>query len=146
MHEEFHPERGAGGRKGRWLDMAEHVLRRAEHLPAEDRALLVAALDQGRTARELSVLLGRSPRVIRRRLRRLTQRVLSDRFVFVLRHRESWPASRRRIATACVLQGRPIRKAAVELKTSLYNVRKHLDAVSALLDAFTPPKGPPESP
>jgi DNA-binding Lrp family transcriptional regulator len=102
----------------------------------------MAALDQGLTARKIAALFGIDPRSVRRRLRRLTRRVLSDRFAFVMRHRETWPASRRRIATACILQGRPIRAAAVELKTSLYNVRKQLDAVSALLDAFAPPKPP----
>ena len=137
MHEDTQPH--GGGQKGRWQDSAEHILRRAEFLPAPDRALLTAALRDGRTAQELAILLGTNPRAIRRRLRRLSRHVLSDRFVFVMRHRDSWPATRRRIATACILERRPIRQTAVDFRTSLYNVRKQLDAVAALLDAFTPP-------
>jgi DNA-binding Lrp family transcriptional regulator len=143
MHEDTQTH--GGGQKGRWRDSAEHILRRAEFLPERDRTLLMAALSEGRTARELAALLGTTPRSVRRRLRRLSGHVLSDRFVFVMRHRDSWPASRRRIATACVLQRTSIRQAAVDLRTSHYNVRKQLDAVAALLEAWTPRATTPNS-
>jgi DNA-binding Lrp family transcriptional regulator len=133
-----------GGQKGRWHDSAEHILRRAEFLPEKDRTLLMAALSEGRTAQELAVMLGTTPRSIRRRLRRLSRHVLSDRFVFVMRHRDSWPATRRRIATACVLQRRTIRQTALDFRTSHYNVRKQLDAVAVLLDAWTLPSHAPQ--
>jgi DNA-binding Lrp family transcriptional regulator len=116
-------------------ELAELVVQRAEFLSAEERALLVAVYGDGRTVKEVAALLGVEARRLRRRVARLTRRVVSDRFIFVVRHRESWPAARRRLATACIVQGKSLRIAAAEVRTSLYNARKQMDAVGALLDA-----------
>lgn len=117
-------------------ELAELVVQRAEFLPSEDRALLVAVFGDGRSVKEVAALMGVEARWLRRRVGRLTRRVASDRFIFVVRHRDSWPGVRRRLATACVVQGRSLRLAAAEVKTSLYNARKQMDAVQALLDAI----------
>lgn len=115
---------------------AELIVQRSEHLPLRDRLLLQAVYGDGRTVKEVAGLIGEEPRRLRRRVSVLTRRVLSDRYIFVLRHRETWPALRRRLATACWVHGRSIKGASEEARTSFYNARKQLDAVQALLDSI----------
>jgi ABC-type lipoprotein export system ATPase subunit len=71
----------------------------------------------------------------RRRLRRLIERALSPRFAFVVAHRASLGATRRRVAMACIVQGRSLREASGMLGLSLHAVRRHIDAVEALFAA-----------
>jgi DNA-binding CsgD family transcriptional regulator len=127
-------------------DMVATLVDRAQaaKLPPEDMALLRAAYGDGRTAVELAHLLAgasRTPRgrddarSIRRRIRRLAQRIMSPRFVFVMRHRDTWPATRRRVAELCILQGHSLRDASKELGITLHTVRRHHEAIQALFEA-----------
>ncbi len=116
-------------------DMAAVVLGRADLLPEPDRALLVALFGRGQTAQQVGAMTGHDPRFIRRRARSLAARVLEPRFVYVAGHRHRWPGLRRGVATSCILHGRSIRQAARELGTTVYNVRRHLNAIDALFDA-----------
>lgn len=124
-------------RRRRRQDLAEAVIRRSAWLLPDDRALLRTVYQDGVRIASLATLRGRSesPRSLRRRVRVLVQRVLSARFTFVLRERDRWPPTRRRVAAACVLQGRTMRSAAHHLQISLHEVRRHLDAINALLSA-----------
>jgi len=115
-------------------DHAEIIAARAEHILPEDRDLIRAVFADGMPVSTLARLTGVDPRGLRRRVRALARRVLSDRFVFVLRSRSGWPATRRRVATACVLQGRSLRATARHLRLTLHAVRRHMDAVNALYD------------
>lgn len=116
-------------------DLAEVIVARAALLMPEDRRLLEAIYTDGLTALAVAQLTGDSPRSVRRRIRTLAARVLSDRFVFVMRQREHWRPTRRRVATACIVQGRPMREGARHLRLSLHVVRRQLDAVNALFEA-----------
>ena len=127
-------------------DLADQIVLRAEHLPAEERALVRSIYADGRTIDDVAALLQADPRQVRRRVRRLVRRVLSDRYIFVVRHRDSWPCMRRRLATACIIHGHSLKHAAVEVGTSFYNTRKHLDAVHALLDSIRHGKFTTEAP
>lgn len=117
-------------------DVADQVVMRAEHLPPHDRSLLMAVFADGKTVQDLAQLTREDPRRLRRHIRRLTHRILSNDFIFVVSHRDTWPTARRRVATACIINGRTIKEAAVESNTSFYNARKQIDAVRALLDAI----------
>lgn len=117
-------------------ERAELVVRRAEHLPPEDRAVLAAVFEDGMTVKGLAMLMGVEPRKLGRRVKRLVRRVMSDRYIFVVSHRETWPAVRRRLATASIIHGRSIKSAAAEAGTTFYNARKQLDAVNALVDSI----------
>jgi len=119
-------------RSGR--DLAETIVNRAVWLMPEDRALIHAVYREGMTALATAELRGESPRAVRRRIRRLVARVLSDPYTVVMRERDHWPPTRRRVATACVLQGRPLRSASQHLKLSLHVVRRQMDAVHALIE------------
>jgi len=118
-------------------DLAELLVARAEHLLPEDRALITAVYQDNLTAAQVAQLKGCPPRTIRRRLRSLIQRLLSPRYVFVASRLDRWPPTRKRVARACVLQGRTLRAAAAHLKVSLHTVRRHMDAVAAQHEALT---------
>lgn len=134
----LNPAEACDLRRRRRRDLVERLVDRAQWLPAEDRTLVESVYQDGRTVSDLASLLGANPRTLRRRLRRLTRRLLSPQFVFVVAHRDRWPSTRRRVAEACVLHGRSLRETARELRLSLHCVRRHHDAVTALFqDACT---------
>ncbi len=122
-------------RRRRTREMAEVLVGRAEWLGDEDRAIVSAVYQDGISAKDLANIRGQSPRCVRRRIHALVQRITSDEFAFVLRARDQWPPTRRRVATACVLRGMSLREAGDKLGLSLHAVRKHMDAVRALHSA-----------
>ncbi|MGP1310653.1 MAG: hypothetical protein ACTS27_10690 [Phycisphaerales bacterium] len=115
-------------------EWAETIALRAEHLLPDDRSLARAVFADGMDAKRVAALRGERPRTVRRRVRALAERVLSREFEYVMTHRESWPRTRRLVATSCVLQGRTFREAAAHLRVSLHTVRRQMDLVRALLD------------
>ncbi|MEM7755800.1 MAG: sigma factor-like helix-turn-helix DNA-binding protein [Planctomycetota bacterium] len=114
---------------------AERLVQRARWLRSDERAVVEAVYGEGRTCADLARLMDQPADAVRRRVRRATRRAASGLFVFVATRREKWPATRRRVATRCVLEGATLREAAAELKLSLHAVRKHWDAVRALYEA-----------
>lgn len=106
------PAASDGLRRLQQRDRIDQLLDRASCLLPADLALLRAAYADGRSLQELSLLLGIGPRSIRRRLKRLTDRLSSPRFLYIVRCSPSWPRTRQRIATAIFLHGRPLRAAA----------------------------------
>lgn len=132
-HEERTERRMGVGRA--WREAAEELVRRADLLSPEDRALIHAIYEDGRSGEEVARLIGVSPRALRRRLARLVERVRSARFLFVGSRLYGWPMTRRRVAAAVVLRGMSVRRAAAELGVSTYAVRVHLQAIDAMLEA-----------
>lgn len=113
-------------------DFAQQLVDRATVLDPADRVLIEAHFRDGVPTCELAALTGDAVRSVRRRVRRLAERLRSDRFLFVARHMHQWPAQRRRVATACILQGRTQRQTAQKLGLTCHTVRRHLDAIDAL--------------
>lgn len=113
---------------------AEVALARAAHATPEDRAMLEAVYDRGVPASRIAALMRQHPRRIRRRLREVIERLMSDEAEFVLRHRRAWQPTRRMVATACVLEGRSMRETARRLRMSLHAVRREMEAVRNLMD------------
>jgi len=116
-------------------DYAEILAARAAWLLPEDHRLIGSIYTHGMTAQAVAQLRGESPRKVRTRVHRLVDRMMSDRFEFVLRRRESWPPTRRRVATAYVLQGRPMRATARHLHLSFHVVRRQVDVINALYES-----------
>lgn len=125
---------------------AERILERAAaaNLPSDDLAILRAVYRDGLAAADVARLQAdpdrrhdADPRPVRRRVRRLTQRILSPLFLFVLHHREHWPDARRRVAEALVLKGKSMRDTSEELGLTLYAIRRHHDVIHALFDAHS---------
>ncbi len=119
-------------RRRRTREIAEIVVDHAGELMPDDRAVLHAIYRDGMSARDVADLRSEPPRRLRQRVRRLVERVLSDRFLFVLRYRDQWPTRRRRIAKACVLEGRSMRDGAAHLQMSLHTVRREMLVIDAL--------------
>lgn len=110
---------------------SDRIVARAAFLPHPDRVLLEAYFLHGRTVKDIALGSETETRRVSRRIRRLALRVLSDKFVFVLRRLDSWPPSRRRVATAMMLGGQSMRDAADSLHMTLYSIRRHHDAIMA---------------
>ncbi len=124
------------------LSDQQTIARRAELLPcAADTALLKAVYANGEPIAAVARLRAEKPGRTNRRVAALTRRLLSREFEFVLRHRESLPGHRRQIATICFVQGRSMRAAARELGISFYSVRRHCDAIRALMDGQRETRG-----
>jgi DNA-directed RNA polymerase specialized sigma24 family protein len=115
--------------KGSWA----LLLKGAESLPQADRVLLKAVFGDGRSTAEVARMRGVSPRTVAHQVRRLSRRVLSPEFAFVVAKRRAWSRSRARVATLCFIQGCSIRDAARKTRLSFHAVRRHHDAVLALM-------------
>ena len=116
--------------------LAELVVHRSEFLLPQDRALVTTVYRDGLRASDAARLLGppRTPDSVRRRLRTLISRMLSPGFETVLRSGKQWPPPRRRIAEACVLEGRTRRDAAEHLGLTLHRVRTEMAVINALVN------------
>lgn len=134
------PGDAADLRRRRKAEQIELVLQRASALATPDRTLLEWVLRDGRTAIQVAQVTREPARVVRRRVRRLMQRVHSLEFLFVVRERERWPATRRRVADACVVGGRSMNQASKELRLSFHSVRRHLEAIAVAFEAIHPNK------
>jgi transposase len=129
------PDHAADLRRRKGRELADYLLACAQVATTDDRELLKAVYAEGMTAAQVARLSGAAPRTVRRRVRRVVQRCLDPRFAFVMRERDRWPSTRRRVATACVLQGRTLRGAARHLRTSLHCVRKEMNVIDALFQS-----------
>ncbi|MFG0258404.1 MAG: hypothetical protein ACF8GE_10925 [Phycisphaerales bacterium JB043] len=128
------PIAAADLRRSRERELSDIIVMRASWLLPEDRALLLAVYRDGMQASDIARLRGESVRSTRHRLRVLIHRVLDPMYIFVLRHRDQWPATRRRVATARFLQGRSLRQCATHLQLSLHSVRRHVEAIHLLAE------------
>lgn len=115
-------------------EFAEMVVSRSEWLLPADRALIRAVYEDDRPAAEAARLCGVRPDSIRRRMKTLIARMTTPAYALVATGRGSWPPKMRKVATACFLHGLTMRAAAEELEMSLHDVRRHRDAVQALVD------------
>lgn len=113
---------------------AEAILARCWALPREDGEILRAIYERGQSAAQVARLLGRNSRVILRRARRLTARVRSPEFDFVLSNRNHWSPTRRSIATSVFIEGRRIKAAAAIARTSYHAARLHYFAILTVID------------
>lgn len=131
----FDPDEAHNLRRKRQRDTADTILARADFLPPPDRTLILAVYEDSRPVADLARMMGQDPRALRRRIRRLVQRMVSPRYAFVAARRDQWSSTRRRVATACVLHGLSLRAAADQLGLSHYTVRRHCQIIDALVEA-----------
>ena len=121
-------------RRKRSRAMVEALRERARYLPETDRALIEAVFADGTPVSKLAGVIGEEPRKLRRRIRRLTGRLLDPRFRFVAERHANWRPTRRKVGQACVLGGLSIRKASERLQLSFYTVRHHKEAIDAMFE------------
>lgn len=134
-------ERGRAGNAARQREVAERAVERAAWLPAEDRSLIEAVLRDGRTIALVAELRGVQPRVLRRRLKVLLERVMTPAYGHVARKlsdrssKQDWPPIRRRVAECVVLEGLSLQRTADRLGVSLWRVRTERERVLTEADA-----------
>lgn len=142
------PSRGPVDRSGRasrsnrvdhGRAFAETVLHRSEWLSPGDRQLIRSIYGDGHAVSSLAPMLRTREQSLRRRVRKLLERINSRRFAFVAVRLNHWPATRKRVASSMVLQGQSLRETADRLGMSLYNVRRHYDVINALFEASERP-------
>jgi DNA-directed RNA polymerase specialized sigma24 family protein len=118
-------------------ELADLIVQRSQALPPADSTLLQSIYGDGRSISSLAPMLGCDVRKLRRRVHRLVSRISSPEFIFVMSHRHRWTASRRRVAEACFVRGLSIKQAAAELSLTYHTVRRHFEALRALVQAAT---------
>lgn len=119
--------------------IATTIVDRCQALPEDERDLLLAVFEQGRTIQQVvrrqdpdPATLSRRSALARRNLRRLVRRILCPTFDVVRRLGPSWPPAMARVGHACFIRGLSMREAADALDISLYNVRRHAQAIRAI--------------
>jgi len=125
---------GVDLRRQRTAAQAQFVSDKAGVLAAPDRELLRAIYVVGQDVSDVANLLGVCARVLRRRVKRLLARISTREFALVQREGSRLPPTRRRVATAMFVEGKSLRETAVELKLSLHTVRRHADAIRAIVE------------
>lgn len=116
------------------VERIQTVVRLCEWLPPRERELVRAVYGDGRSISAVARLMDADPTHLRRVLARVAARVTSPEYAFVVLNREKWPEARRRVASACWVDGRSVRETARALGLSMHKVRVEREAVRALLD------------
>lgn len=122
-------------RRKRRRALVTRVLDAADHLPSDERQLLVAIYGRGMAVSEVAGMLGAPERQLRRRVRALVRRVCDPNFDAAVRLSPELPRQLRQVARLKAIEGLPMRQIAQRLGVSYHTVRKHYDAFRALIEA-----------
>lgn len=109
------------------------IATRAEFLLHDEREFVLAMFRDGKPATDIARLRNQPPRIVRKAIRRALARLNDPSFLFVVRAAPNWSPTRRRVAVAIFRAGHSIRQTAHELNLSVHEVRRHRDAVLALV-------------
>lgn len=116
--------------------VVEAVLTLARHVGRGERMLVEAVLRDGHTLHAMAEMSGERPRALRRRYRRVVQRLIQHRFAFVAAHARTWPDRRRLVGTLHILRGRTIRETARHLGLTEHATRRELSVIDGLLEEY----------
>lgn len=119
-------------RLGRLL--ADRILALAPCLPAPDAALLTALYRDGASFQAVAKVRGVDVRLLRRRVRKLVDRLLSPGFALVATHAASWPAERAAVARAAIIDGLSIRATARQTGIPIHIVRREMLVIEAMIE------------
>jgi len=140
------PATSTDRRRRAWRELSQAITSRLAPLQPADAALLRAIFEQDLTISQVCAAahgnthgptsdLESIRRRMRYRVRQLVARVLSPAFMFVLRHEQQIPPELRPVARLCVLQGQRQRDASAQLNLSLFETRRRMIALHALIEA-----------
>ncbi len=129
-------------RRKRRRALVTRVLDAADHLPADERQLLLAIYGRGMAVSEAAAMLGTPERQLRRRVRALVRRVCDPAFDAAIRLSPELPRQLRQVARLTTIEGLPMRQVALRLGISYHSVRKQCDAFRALSQAAATRPGP----
>ncbi|MEQ8844347.1 MAG: sigma factor-like helix-turn-helix DNA-binding protein [Phycisphaerales bacterium] len=122
-------------RRKRRRAMVTRVLDAADHLPPDERQLLLAVYGRGMAVSEAAALLGTNERQMRRRVRALVRRVTDPAFEAAVRLGPQLPRQIAQVARLTAVEGLTMRQAAQRLGVSYHCVRKSRDGFRALAEA-----------
>ncbi|MEO1534142.1 MAG: hypothetical protein AAFS11_01085 [Planctomycetota bacterium] len=131
----FVESRGFDLRRRQSRAQTDELRQRARFLDRGEQRLLADLFEAGLPCSTIAAELGRDPRTVRRQIRGITKRLLDPRFEFVTERAETWQPTRRRIAECLYVHGKCLRKTAQQVGTTLYNVRRHRDAIEAMFES-----------
>lgn len=120
-------------RKSRDRNNMDIITARAEHLVSDERECVLAMFRDGKPATDIARIRNEPPRAVRKTIRRAVARINDPAFMYVVRASPRWSPTKRRVAHAIFRAGRSIRQAADELNLSVHEVRRHRDAILALV-------------
>ncbi|MEO1008657.1 MAG: sigma factor-like helix-turn-helix DNA-binding protein [Planctomycetota bacterium] len=123
-------------RRKRRRALVAQIVDASEHLPEQERQLLLAVYGRGMRVSEVAVMLGVPERRLRRRVRALLKRVTDPAFAAVVRHGSSWPRQLHAVARLAVIEGLPMRVIASRLGLSYHQVRQHCATMHTLVAAL----------
>jgi hypothetical protein len=92
-------------------EFIQSICDRAKFLPDSERALLDEVYNLGKSVAEIAETRGEKISHLRRRVRRITNRVLDPRYRYVAENQGQWRPTRRKVASACVIEGLSIKEA-----------------------------------
>jgi hypothetical protein len=115
-------------------DQTDRLLHRSMLLDREDQALIVSVYRDHVPIPRLAAIRNESTRQVRRRIQRLSDRLLTPRTSYLLARKHAWEHERWAAAQRCLVAGHGMRRVADDLGISLHRVRKHVDAVRTLFD------------
>jgi predicted DNA-binding protein YlxM (UPF0122 family) len=105
------------------------LCRRARLLHGRDRLLMTLYLERGSSFREIARLAGLNETTISRRVRKLIQQLLDDRYFLCMRHRDRFTCLELSIAKDYLLLDLPMTQIAEQRDLSYYQIRKTVDKI-----------------
>lgn len=125
--------------RARRRDVAAFMVKRADALAPDERALILTVYGEGRSVLEATRRQDANPATLplraaaeRRRVRRLARRMTNPAFDLVRTRSNTWPPAMARIGRACFIEGLSMREASIRLRLSVYTVRSHMQAIRAM--------------
>jgi hypothetical protein len=109
------------------------VRQRMGLLDGEDKILMSMYYIDGCNFRRIAMLLGVNECSVSRRIRKITTRLLAGQYIRCLRNQQFFNSADLQIAKDYYVGGRTIRQIAAERVCSLYEVRRAIERIEAIL-------------
>jgi DNA-directed RNA polymerase specialized sigma subunit len=113
-----------------YRDAGEVLCNRLWLLTPADRMIMQMYLDQRASVRQLAQLTGTSPSTVARRIKRLSERLLRNRYLSCLADSQNFTELQRRIARQYFFEGSSIRQIAQHNGLSFYRTRQIIRHIS----------------
>ena len=128
--------------KNEHRDTIELLRSRVNLLSGRDKLLMTMYMENGNSFRQMARLLGINDRWVSRRIRRLIQRLLDNRYIICIRYRDRFTTDQLAIAKDYFLHGLSIKKVARKKGRSYYHIREAVKQIQQLVKAIEIVEGP----
>ncbi|MGD8787771.1 MAG: sigma factor-like helix-turn-helix DNA-binding protein [Phycisphaerales bacterium] len=118
----------------RHLDRLNLLQYRLDTMNERDRVLMKMYLEKGISIRQIARLLGVSEIQVGRKIRKLSKRLTSKKYIQCIRKRHRLTKFQMIVAKDFYMKGISIRRIALKQKTTRYFIRKTLKKIQSVLD------------